>query len=151
MIALIKGRDVILSAGTGSGKTLTFILPLIADPGAVGITISPLKRLQNTHALDLSKLGIQMATINQDTPNDLQFWQNVENGHFQHFVVLPDQLFAFKGHIPRFATLLDKVAFQNKVKFLNIDEAHHHYTWGLKQASQDAFSAAWGKLDSIRL
>ncbi|KAF8581982.1 hypothetical protein K439DRAFT_1296579, partial [Ramaria rubella] len=75
MIALRKGHDVILSAGTGSGKMLTFILPLIADPCTVGITISPLKRLQNTHALDLSKLGIQTAARNQDTQTDPQFWQ----------------------------------------------------------------------------
>ncbi|KAF8585053.1 hypothetical protein K439DRAFT_1344519 [Ramaria rubella] len=149
MIALRKGQDVILSAGTGSGKMLTFILPLIVDLCTVSITISPLKQLHNTHALDLSKLGIQMAAINQDTPTDPQFWQKVENRYFQHFVVLPDQLFAFKGHIPRFATLLEKPAFRNKVKFLNIDEAHHHYTWGLKQAGQDPFSTAWGKLDSI--
>jgi hypothetical protein len=41
--------------------------------------------------------------------------------------------------------------FYEKIKYLSIDKAYHHYTWGIKQCGKDAFSRAWGKLDSIRL
>ena len=53
MISLLKGRDVILHAGTGSGKTMSFILPLLASPNARAITLSPLKRLQDNHVSQL--------------------------------------------------------------------------------------------------
>lgn len=56
-LALRDGRDVVLHAGTGYGKTITMVLPIILSRGRVAITISPLKLLQETQvcALKLSQ------------------------------------------------------------------------------------------------
>jgi ATP-dependent helicase YprA (DUF1998 family) len=45
-LALLAGRDSLIHAATGSGKTLCMVLPALLDPMAVSLIISPLKRLQ---------------------------------------------------------------------------------------------------------
>lgn len=46
VLALLAGKDCLIDAGTGSGKTLCMILPALLDPTAISLVISPLKRLQ---------------------------------------------------------------------------------------------------------
>ena len=58
-LALRDGRDVVLRAGTGYGKTITMVLPIILSRGQVAITISPLKLLQETQVCAL-KLPVMM-------------------------------------------------------------------------------------------
>jgi ATP-dependent helicase YprA (DUF1998 family) len=45
-LALLAGRDCLVNAGTGSGKTLCMVLPALLDPSFISLVISPLKRLQ---------------------------------------------------------------------------------------------------------
>ena len=47
-LALLHGSDVLIAAGTGSGKTMCLLIPMLLRPGSMSITISPLKRLQAT-------------------------------------------------------------------------------------------------------
>ena len=44
--AILLGLDSTVIAGTGSGKTIPFMLPLLAHPEKTVIVISPLKVLQ---------------------------------------------------------------------------------------------------------
>ena len=44
--AILLGLDSTVIAGTGSGKTIPFMLPLLAHPEKIVIIISPLKVLQ---------------------------------------------------------------------------------------------------------
>ena len=44
--AILLGLDSTVIAGTGSGKTIPFMLPLLAHPEKITIIISPLKVLQ---------------------------------------------------------------------------------------------------------
>jgi ATP-dependent helicase YprA (DUF1998 family) len=48
---LEDGRDVLVNAGTGSGKTLCLIMPNLLHPNTSSMTISPLKRLQTLQVL----------------------------------------------------------------------------------------------------
>jgi ATP-dependent helicase YprA (DUF1998 family) len=45
-LALLAGKDSLIHAATGSGKTLCMVLPALLEPTAVSLVISPLKRLQ---------------------------------------------------------------------------------------------------------
>jgi bloom syndrome protein len=45
--AIILGLDAIVIAGTGSGKTMPFMMPLLIDMSKKVIIISPLKVLQS--------------------------------------------------------------------------------------------------------
>jgi ATP-dependent helicase YprA (DUF1998 family) len=47
ILATLNGRDIVITAGTGSGKTLCLIIPILLRPDTISMTISPLKRLQN--------------------------------------------------------------------------------------------------------
>jgi ATP-dependent helicase YprA (DUF1998 family) len=49
-IATLNGRDTIITAGTGCGKTLCLLIPMLLRPNTIPLTISPLKRLQTTQA-----------------------------------------------------------------------------------------------------
>ncbi|KAF9044154.1 hypothetical protein BJ165DRAFT_183243 [Panaeolus papilionaceus] len=72
-------NDVLVSAGTGSGKTLPVALAvLLQDPDdhRITITVSPLKRLQSTQANEfIKRYGIQTVVVN-DTTSREDFWWN---------------------------------------------------------------------------
>jgi len=73
-----RGRDSLISAGTGSGKTLPIALcTLLDDPAKkkVTIVVSPLKRLQESQANEFTtRFGIRAVVINEDTPRDSTWW-----------------------------------------------------------------------------
>lgn len=78
VLANQNGRDCLVSAGTGSGKTLPIALnALLDDPdkSLMTLTLSPLKRLQMTQESDFNtRYGIPTVVINEDTPRDDAWW-----------------------------------------------------------------------------
>lgn len=48
LVSLLAGRNVILRAATGSGKTLCMVLPLLLS-NKMATTVTPLKLLQKDH------------------------------------------------------------------------------------------------------
>ncbi|KAF8871302.1 hypothetical protein CPB84DRAFT_1716710 [Gymnopilus junonius] len=113
-----KGRDTLVAAGTGSGKTLPIALCiLLDDPSAnlLTITISPLKRLQVTQESDFNgRFGIQTVTVNEDTSDSIKWWNdNVydpvlhRRGRARHIIVTVEQLFkSSAGHFSRLGNLI---------------------------------------------
>jgi ATP-dependent helicase YprA (DUF1998 family) len=93
-LAMLQQRDSIIMAGTGSGKTLCLLIPMLLRPGSISITISPLKRLQTSQVrfliikvtvnireqvheqvLECQKYAISTIAINEDTPDDPKLWE----------------------------------------------------------------------------
>lgn len=90
----VRGRDSVIIAGTGSGKTLCILIPLLLDPVSISITISPLKRLQmmqvclysasklsqiySVQVKDFVACGIRTLAINEDTPHSAEIWKVCE-------------------------------------------------------------------------
>src|SRR6266700_1310126 len=72
------GKDSLVSAGTGSGKTLPMALNILLDDLAknhVTLTLSPLKQLQVTQMDDFNyRYGIPTVVINEDTSRDETWW-----------------------------------------------------------------------------
>ena len=52
---ILLGLDSIVIAGTGSGKTIPFMLPLLTHPDKIIIIISPLKVLQRDQVFILKR------------------------------------------------------------------------------------------------
>ncbi|KAF4593863.1 ATP-dependent DNA helicase sgs1 [Pleurotus pulmonarius] len=150
-LASLTRRDCLVTAGTGSGKTLCMILPLLLDPSGITITVSPLKRLQVTQVAEFQRYGIETVSINEDTPNDKDLWKRIRNGCIPHLLVQPEQLSKFRGHLPRLAQLLDERDFIKQIRCINVDEAHFIYTAGTANYGLDAFRPAWGLLGKFRV
>ncbi|KAK7008277.1 bloom syndrome [Favolaschia claudopus] len=71
--ALILGLDSVVIAGTGAGKTIPFMLPVMLHPEKFVLVISPLKVLQEDQASRFQAMGLKAAAVNGDTySRDLQ-------------------------------------------------------------------------------
>lgn len=67
--AMILGLDSLVIAGTGSGKTIPFILPLMLDTTKKGLVVSPLKVLQEDQICSI------LYEVHVLLPELLQEWQ----------------------------------------------------------------------------
>ncbi|KIJ30142.1 hypothetical protein M422DRAFT_268388 [Sphaerobolus stellatus SS14] len=69
--AVSLGLDTILVAGSGAGKTLPFVMPLLANKGPRKkiLIISPLNVLQEDQHDLCNKMGIPAVAVNSETYN----------------------------------------------------------------------------------
>ncbi|KAJ6450763.1 hypothetical protein C8R45DRAFT_762222, partial [Mycena sanguinolenta] len=65
--AFLLRLDVVLVAGTGAGKTIPFMMPLLLHREKYSLVISPLKVLQEEQAKRFKKIGLKAAAVNGDT------------------------------------------------------------------------------------
>ncbi|KAJ7182544.1 P-loop containing nucleoside triphosphate hydrolase protein [Mycena crocata] len=75
---LKRDRDVTSIAATGSGKTLTFWMPLLFVLDGIQIVVMPLNILGKQNVDSLAKVGISAITITAETatPENFQLWNN---------------------------------------------------------------------------
>ncbi len=95
LLADVKGKDCLVSAGTGSGKTLPIALKILLDDptkNLITLTLSPFKRLQKTQETDFTtRYQILTAVINEDTPRDDTWWSvscHGKNYQIDFFIVM---------------------------------------------------------------
>lgn len=71
----LRGIHSVLVSPTGSGKSLSFLMPFIWQHLGVCILISPLQLLGSQHASHsaLKKLGIQAINLTSETATDKSF------------------------------------------------------------------------------
>lgn len=125
------GRDVVVSTGTASGKSLAYLLPALTavaegarEPGgraATALYLAPTKALAADQLAALQALevpGVRAATYDGDTPADERRWVRdhasyvLSNPDLLHYSLLP-------GHA-RWASFL------RRLRFVVLDECHHY-------------------------
>ena len=66
-LAAFWGKNTLVNAGTGSGKTLSMAIPLLMNLEAVAVVVSPLGRLHSTQAKELGRFRVKPLVMNEDS------------------------------------------------------------------------------------
>ncbi|RDX45839.1 P-loop containing nucleoside triphosphate hydrolase protein [Lentinus brumalis] len=125
---MLLGLDATSIAGTGWGKTLTFVLPLFVpqSKGKMVIIVSPLNALEDDQAERFKKMGLKAVALNGDT-NTPELLKDIEKGTYDVILVGPKLL---TGERSTVRDLLSKPHFNRRVLGFVIDEAHCICQWG---------------------
>ncbi len=84
--ALLKGDDdIICISGTGSGKTLTFWMPLLFRPSGIQVIVTPLNILGTQNKKQLLDVGIEAVVISGDTASPENFQVCTDGMHPQRY------------------------------------------------------------------
>lgn len=135
--ALRRGRHVVLTTGTASGKSLAYLLPLMAaatepaeppdDPAprrrrpATSLYLAPTKALAHDQArvcAELGPTGWRVATVDGDTDPADRRWAR---DHAQHVLTNPDLLHA--SLLPQHQRW---ASFLRSLRYVVVDEAHRY-------------------------
>lgn len=92
--AIMARQDSLVTAGTGSGKTIAMLLAVLLDPLSITLVVSPLIRLQinqvslfplyfcgyhtetsGSQVADFAQYGVRAQCVNSDTSDDEDLWK----------------------------------------------------------------------------
>ncbi|KAJ7710454.1 P-loop containing nucleoside triphosphate hydrolase protein [Mycena rosella] len=122
---LKRDGDVVCIPATGSGKTLTFWLPLLFRPNGIQLVISPLNILGQQNVAQLAAMKINGITITAETAIPKNF-QDIEDGKYSVIVRNVETLMQQDGG---FEKLWKKPDFTSCLISLVWDEGHCVSKW----------------------
>ncbi|KAK7043414.1 bloom syndrome, partial [Favolaschia claudopus] len=137
--ALILGLDSVVIAGTGAGKTIPFMLPLLLHRDKFVLIISPLKVLQADQTTRFEAIGLAAAAVNGDTYTK-EMKTHLDNQSLNAILTSPEMCFTH----PDFRKWLKSEATTKRILAVIIDEAHCASQWG------GDFRPHYAALDSLR-
>ncbi len=120
--AVLDGTDVFAVMPTGSGKSMTYQLPALVDPGLT-VVVSPLIALMHDQVQQMRSVGIHAATLNSTVgeSESRETWRALRSGDLRLLFVSPERL------------LMDGCMDALRgagVRRLAVDEAHCVSQWG---------------------
>ncbi|KIM86618.1 hypothetical protein PILCRDRAFT_4531 [Piloderma croceum F 1598] len=124
--AILKhDKDIIAIAATGSGKTLTFWMPLLFKKDGIQIVVTPLNILGKQNVNNLAKLGIQGITVTAENATT-QTFKDIENLKYQ---VIVTNIETFDKVDGGFDKLWKHEPFTSRVISIIWDEGHCVSKW----------------------
>ncbi|KAI0084797.1 P-loop containing nucleoside triphosphate hydrolase protein [Irpex rosettiformis] len=124
--AMLRGnKDIIVKSGTGSGKTLTFWMPLLFSPTGIQVVITPLNLLGSQNEAELRALKIEAIAINGKNITHQKI-QDISDGKYRVVIVNPEIALGA-------GSIFEKVwkcdSFKLRVLSVIWDEAHCVSAW----------------------
>ena len=118
-----SGRNVIISTGTASGKSLAYLLPALTTvlEGGTVLYIAPSKALAADQLRVIRGLGlgdVRAAAVDGDTPAAERDWAR---SHANYLLTNPDML--HHNVLPRHGRW---AGFFRRLHYVIIDECHHY-------------------------
>ncbi|QRV87442.1 DEAD/DEAH box helicase [Ceratobasidium sp. AG-Ba] len=123
----LRGQHSVLVSPTGSGKSLSFLMPFIWQCTGISLLISPLQLLGGQHATHpaLKDLGIRAVNLTKETTSD-QLFKDIAQGEYQLVIASPEYI----DEDARFRKYLWNSHFRSRVTRVIFDEAHCVLDWG---------------------
>jgi len=85
----LLGVDSLVIAGTGTGKTMPFMMPLMLDPKKKALIISPLKILQADQASRFEKAKVSAVAVNGESWST-HLLQELKENRYQGIFASPE-------------------------------------------------------------
>ncbi|KAF7318341.1 Bloom syndrome [Mycena chlorophos] len=137
--AFILKLDAVVIAGTGAGKTIPFMLPLLLNGNRWVLILSPLKVLQQDQCKRFKKMGINAVVVNGDTW-DASLEKILNSGTVQAVFSSPEMCLKHNG----LRKWLKSDAAISTFSGTILDEAHCIPQWS------GEFRKLYGQLDALR-
>lgn len=149
---LISGKDVILKAGTGSGKSLVFQAVSLLNACGITIVVSPLNALMADQVNRCVALGIRACSLNAETVSaDPELVEDIRNGRYQLINVAAE--FTDINGNAKWKSIMGKTGgktpFTEGVSLIVVDEAHLIRDWRRFRPfyrNLDVLRAKWSKV-----
>ncbi|PPR03854.1 hypothetical protein CVT26_000852 [Gymnopilus dilepis] len=137
-ISQLQRQDTITISPTGSGKTLTFWIPLLFNDNGIKIVVTSLNILGDQNVSQLEKLGIRAVNLTKKTATNWIF-KEIEQCKYRVIVASPERLL----NDGRFSILWESKKFVSRLFNISFDEGHCISQWG-------DFRPEYGELGRLR-
>ena len=156
----LQQKNIISISPTGSGKTLTFWLPLLFSPTSIIIIITALNVLGDQFVAQLREVGFPAVAVTASNDNDITFsvsvviskfgksihvfaiYQNIRSGQFRVVIFNPETVTKRNGRCDKY--LWNYAPFITKVLNVIFDEGHCISQWG------DTFREDYSQVGKLR-
>ncbi|KIJ32948.1 hypothetical protein M422DRAFT_183840, partial [Sphaerobolus stellatus SS14] len=127
--AILLGLDCMVIAGTGSGQTMSFVMPLFLEENKnkIVIILSPLNELERDQARWFREMGLSAAAVNGESWAP-KLENDIKSRKYQVLITSPEMLLR---HAP-FRHVISNHKFSKDILAAVVDESHCIPQWGDK-------------------
>ncbi|EUC55242.1 DEAD-box helicase family protein [Rhizoctonia solani AG-3 Rhs1AP] len=136
---MLAGHDTLTIAGTGSGKTLPFVMPTFVLKKAIIWILAPLNYIQEQQVKDFESMGLSAVCVNQST-RWKETKKDIIRGKYQVVISSPE---AFLDVDKLHGVILSQELADYR-HFVVVDEAHVIKKWG------GEFCVAYSRVGDLR-
>ncbi|KAH7906213.1 P-loop containing nucleoside triphosphate hydrolase protein [Hygrophoropsis aurantiaca] len=139
--AQLQKKDIISIAATGSGKTLTFLMPLQFSADSVVIVVTALNVLGDQFVCEAEAAGFSAISVTAENDNDKTF-ADIRAQKYRALIFNPEVLLKRGGRCE--TQLWKDKGFISRILNIVFDEGHCIIQWG------SAFRDDYNRVDQLR-